>query len=120
MAVVDVSKKCGYSLSVQQTPPNSSSKDEENQPETTRINHYLTQLEATVPYLPTSLRYVVSDGFYSKIKWVEGVTNLKLEAIGKLRRDGREANPLGQIYVILIPMGIQEEEDLVSMVKKLI
>lgn len=25
--------------------------------------------------------------FYSKIKWVNGVTDLKLEAIGKLRRD---------------------------------
>jgi hypothetical protein len=91
MAVVDVNKKRGYSLSVQQTPPNTSSQD--NQPETTRINHYLAQLEATVPYLPTALRYVVSDGFYSKIKWVEGVTNLKLEAIGKLRRDANLRYP---------------------------
>ena len=87
MAVVDVSKKHCYSLSVQQTPPDTSSLNKDNQPQTTRINHYLAQLEATVPYLPNSLRYVVSDGFYSKIKWVEGVTNLKLEAIGKLRRD---------------------------------
>ena len=87
MAVVDVNQKIGYSLSVQQTPANSSSSDQTEQPQTTRINHYLTQLEATVPYLPSSLRYVVSDGFYSKVKWVEGVTNLKLEAIGKLRRD---------------------------------
>jgi DDE superfamily endonuclease len=78
MAVVDVKQKLGYSLSVQQTPANSSSIDKTEQPETTRINHYLTQLEATVPYLPPSLRYVVSDGFYSKVKWVEGVTNLKL------------------------------------------
>jgi DDE superfamily endonuclease len=87
MAVVDVNQKLGYSLSVQQTPANISSPDKREQNETTRINHYLTQLEATVPYLPSSLRYVVADGFYSKVKWVEGVTNLKLEAIGKLRRD---------------------------------
>jgi len=89
MRCVDVSKKHCYSLSVQQTPPQISSleKDKNNQPETTRINYYLAQLKATVPYLPKSLRYVVSDGFYSKIKWVEGVINLKLEAIGKLRRD---------------------------------
>ena len=82
-----MNQKQGYSLSVQQTPPNTSSLGKDNQPETTRIDHYLAQLEATVPYLSDSLRYVVSDGFYSKIKWVEGVTNLKLEVIGKLRRD---------------------------------
>ena len=68
MAVVDVNQKQGYSLSVQQTPANapSSKKEKDNQPETTRINHYLAQLEATVPYLPPSLRYVVSDGFYPR------------------------------------------------------
>ena len=95
MAVIDVNQKQGYSLSVQQTPANapSSKKEKDNPVETTRINHYLAQLEATVPYLPQSLRYVVSDGFYSKIKWVEGVTNLKLEAIGKLRRDANLRYP---------------------------
>jgi hypothetical protein len=87
MAVVDVNHKLGYSLSVQQTPAKIPSPEKREQNETTRINHYLAQLEATVPYLPSSLRYVVADGFYSKVKWVEGVTNLKLEAIGKLRRD---------------------------------
>jgi hypothetical protein len=98
MAVVDVSKKRGYSLSVQQTPTKNLSLEKNEQPETTRINHYLTQLEATVPYLPSSLRYVVSDGFYSKIKWVEGVTNLNLEAIGKLRRDANLRYLNGEEY----------------------
>lgn len=87
MAVVDVRQKTAYSLSVQQTPANSSFSNQSGQPQTTRIDYYLTQLQATVPYLPSSLRYVVSDGFYSKVKWVEGVTDLKLDAIGKLRRD---------------------------------
>ncbi|ELS03176.1 transposase family protein [Xenococcus sp. PCC 7305] len=87
MAVVDVHRKIAYSLSVQQTPAKSPSSDPSQQPETTRINYYLTQLEATVPYLPSSLGYVVTDGFYSKLKWVNGVTDLKLEAISKLRRD---------------------------------
>ena len=100
MAVVDVNQKQGYSLSVQQTPPNASfsKKEKDNQAETTRIHHYLAQLKATVPYLPNSLRYVVSDGFYSKIKWVEGVTNLKLEAIGKLRRDANLRYPNREEY----------------------
>ncbi|MEM9506112.1 MAG: transposase, partial [Cyanobacteria bacterium P01_E01_bin.35] len=87
MAVVDVNHKTAYNLSVQQTPTGYSSSEKTEQLETTRIDHYLGQLEATVPYLPNSLSYVVSDGFYSKAKWVNGVTNFKLEAIGKLRRD---------------------------------
>ncbi|MBE9046478.1 transposase [Pleurocapsales cyanobacterium LEGE 10410] len=87
MAVVDVNHKTAYNLSVQQTPTGYSSGEKSQQNETTRIDHYLSQLEATVPYLPCSLSYVVSDGFYSKAKWVNGVTDLKLEAIGKLRRD---------------------------------
>ena len=87
MRCVDVNQKTAYNLSVQQTPANSSSSEKTEQPETTRIDHYLDQLEATVSDLPSSLRYVVSDGFYSKVKWVNGVIDLKLEAIGKLRRD---------------------------------
>ncbi|WP_342747357.1 transposase [Hydrococcus rivularis] len=92
MAVVDVTNNISYSLSVQQTPvtqlvKTTSSSKKTEQLEMTRINDYLTQLEATCPYLPTSVRHVVTDGFYSKIKWVDGVKQLKLEAIGKLRRD---------------------------------
>lgn len=87
MVVVDVNGKAAYNLSVQQTPANIPSDHKSEQPETTRINYYLGQLEATVPYLPASLRYVVADGFYSKVKWVNGVTALKLDGIGKLRRD---------------------------------
>ncbi len=33
------------------------------------------------------MRYLVGDGFYSKLKWVEGVIALQLEVIGKLRCD---------------------------------
>ena len=81
IAVVDVDTKQGYPLSVQQTPP--------AQPESkkTRVDWYLEQIVATKPYFPKSAQYVVSDGFYSKIKWVDGVTDLGLDAIGKLRCD---------------------------------
>ncbi|MDJ0572374.1 MAG: hypothetical protein QNJ53_25480 [Pleurocapsa sp. MO_192.B19] len=40
----------------------------------------------------------MSDGFYSKIKWVEGVTDLKLEAIGKLRWDANLRYPYQDEY----------------------
>ncbi len=92
MAVVDVSNNIGYTLSVQQTPARQKTQtnaesEKIEQTEITRINYYLEQLKVTRPYLPTSLRYVVADGFYSKFKWIKGVTDLELEAIGKLRRD---------------------------------
>ncbi|MFM6147697.1 MAG: transposase [Dolichospermum sp.] len=81
LAIVDVDAKQGYSLSVQQTPPTKSS------PETNRIDSYLEHLQATYAYLPKLARYVVGDGFYSKIKWVNGVTDLHLDVISKLRCD---------------------------------
>jgi len=81
IAVVNVDSKQGYALSVQQTPPAQTESDK------TRIDWYLEQLAASKPYLPKSVRHVVSDGFYSKIKWVDGVTELGLDAIGKLRCD---------------------------------
>ena len=37
--------------------------------------------------MPKNIRYIVTDGFYSKYKWVNGVVQLKREAIGKLRCD---------------------------------
>ena len=87
MAVVDVSNNIGYTLSVQQTAQTNAESEKTEQTEITRINYYLEQLAATSPYLPSSLRYEVTDWFYSKFKWIKGVTDLELEAIGKLRRD---------------------------------
>jgi hypothetical protein len=80
----DVTQKIGYSLRVQQTPANSLASDKAEQSQTTRINHDRAQLEATIPYLPSSLRYVVTDGFYNKVKWVSGVIDFQLEVIGKI------------------------------------
>jgi hypothetical protein len=75
MAVVDVTNNISYHLSVQQTPATEeittiSNHQKIDIAQITRINYYLAQLEATRPYLPHELRYVVTDGFYSKIKWV--------------------------------------------------
>jgi hypothetical protein len=53
----------------------------------TRIDHYLEQLKATHPYFPTGLKYLSVDGFYSKQKFVDGVIELDLQVIGKLRND---------------------------------
>ncbi|WP_051036494.1 transposase [Pleurocapsa sp. PCC 7327] len=98
MAVVDVTNNIGYSLSVQPTPANqfvktTSSSKKTEQLEMTRINDYLRQLEATRPYLPTSRRYVVTDGFYSKIKWVDGVRNVYL-----LKNSGSHASTYAVLF----------------------
>jgi hypothetical protein len=79
VAVIDVESNQGYSLSVQQTPPSSEKES--------RVDDYLEQLKISCPYFPEQARYVVTDGFYSKKKWVKGVTDLRMEAIGKLRSD---------------------------------
>lgn len=55
--------------------------------EITRIDHYLHHLKTTYPHLPAGLKYWVVDGFYSKKKFVDGVTALNLHLIGKLRSD---------------------------------
>ena len=81
IAVVDVDSKQAYALSVQQTSLTQA------ETEKTRIDQYLEQLAATKPYFPESAQHVVSDGFYSKIKWVDGVTALDLDVVGKLRCD---------------------------------
>lgn len=81
IAVVDVEKSIGYSLSVQQTPAT------ETKGERTRVDVYLDHLRATRAALPAAVRHLVGDGFYSKRKWVDGVLALGLDAIGKLRHD---------------------------------
>ena len=81
ISIVDVEAKQGYTLSVQQTKPT------QTESEKTRIDWYLEQLQVTKPYLPKSAHYVVTDGFYTKIKWVDGVKALNLDVVGKLRCD---------------------------------
>jgi len=44
-------------------------------------------LSALTSYLPEDIRYIATDAFYSKFKWVNGIVGLGLHAIGKLRAD---------------------------------
>lgn len=52
-----------------------------------RIDFYLGHLAYCQAYLPPQIRHVVADAFYSKRKWVDGVTQLNLHVVGKLRCD---------------------------------
>ena len=84
LAWLDITDNCAYGLSVEQTPPTGQSSDLE----ATRIDVYLDQLTRVVSAHDLGyLRYVVSDGYYSKQKFLSGVQGLGLHQIGKLRAD---------------------------------
>jgi DDE superfamily endonuclease len=84
LAWLDITDNCAYGLSVAQTPSTS----EATESEATRIDGYLDQLTHVVSeHRLGHLRYVVTDGYYSKQKFTAGVRALGLEQIGKLRID---------------------------------
>ena len=81
---LDITDNCAYVLSVEQTPPVGPVPDQE----ATRIDIYLDQVTRVVQqYALYPLRYVVTDGYYSKQKFLDGIRALALHQIGKLRRD---------------------------------
>jgi len=80
LAIVDVDYNTAYNLSTRQTPVKPINDE-------TRIDQYIAHLKEDRASLPRSIRYLVADGYYSKIKFIEGVSNLKLKQIGKLRHD---------------------------------
>jgi hypothetical protein len=84
LAWLDITDNCAYCLSVEQTPPSA----ETAAPETTRMDVSLDPLSRVVTTHDLRfLRYVVTDGAYSKQKFVAGVRALELHQIGKLRAD---------------------------------
>jgi hypothetical protein len=84
LAWLDITGNCAYCLRVEQTPPSAETAD----PEATRMDISLDQLRRVVKaHALRFLRYVVTDGAYSKQKFVAGVRALELHQIGKLRAD---------------------------------
>jgi hypothetical protein len=84
LAWLDITENCAYGLSVEQTPPSAETSD----PAATRMDVYLDQLSRVVKAHDLRfLRYVITDGAYSKQKFVTGVRALELHQIGKLRAD---------------------------------
>ena len=53
-----------------------------------RVDAYLAHLNRVIPkHDLTRLRYLTADGYFSKVKFVDGIVALKLDLISKLRRD---------------------------------
>jgi hypothetical protein len=81
---LDVTDNCAYTLSIEQSPPTGPAPDQE----LTRIDISLDQVTRVVQQHALSpRRYVVTDGYYSKQKFLAGVQALGLQQIGQLRRD---------------------------------
>ena len=98
VALVDVDKNTGFTLSVCQTVPKTdtakgkkttatkTNKNAQTEDET-RIDQYLAHLREVHPCLEADETYLAVDGYFSKKKFIDGVANLKLHQIGKLRCD---------------------------------
>lgn len=99
LAVIDVTDNTGYSLSSWQTPPQeeievlvagqwpAQSEGQEDDDELTRVDFYAEHLRRDAAYLPDDVKYLVVDGYYAKIKFVNAVDEVDLDIVGKLRHD---------------------------------
>lgn len=85
ISIVDVEQNQAFALCAEQTAPLPEIKRHEKTH--TRIDFYLAQLQRTAPYFPPTVTYGVFDGFYAKLKFVEGVCTLGYQVISKLRSD---------------------------------
>jgi hypothetical protein len=68
------------------TPSKKSRRKEETEDETL-IDQYLQQLREAHPFLRAGETHIVVDGAFAKKKYVDGVCELGLHVVGKLRRD---------------------------------
>ena len=80
LAVVDIEYNTAYNLSSRQTL-------KLDPPDETRVDWYLSHLKQDRYALPNTVRYLLTDGYYTKKKFTDGVRELDLHQIGKLRHD---------------------------------
>jgi hypothetical protein len=85
LAVVEVTRRCAFTLAVAQTPPGENTPKAEQ--EETRVDFYKQQLRAHRHRLPSRVTYHCVDGYYAKKKYIDEVVCLDLHAITKLRSD---------------------------------
>jgi DDE superfamily endonuclease len=85
LAVVDVTRRCAFTLAVTQTPPGEEAT--KTAQEETRVDFYKQQLHAHRHRLPPSVKYHCVDGYDAKKKYIDEVVGLDLHAITKLRSD---------------------------------
>ena len=101
LAVIDISHNTGYRLSSWQTPPQAeieklvtehasapgNQQPTEEEAEITRMDFYAHHLRRDAAYLPTEVKYLAVDGYYTKVKFIQAVADVGLYVVGKLRHD---------------------------------
>ena len=87
IALVDVEENTAYPLSVRQTAPLPERENDQQGEDENRIDQYLQHLRDLKPYLNADETYLCVDGFFAKKKFIDGVRNLHLHQIGRLRCD---------------------------------
>jgi hypothetical protein len=88
LAVVDVTRRCAFTLAVAQTPPGKAeTKKKNNDEDETRMDFYAQQLHAQRHRLPPGICYHCVDGYFAKQKYMDEVVALHLHPITKLRHD---------------------------------
>ena len=87
LAVVDVTRRCAFTLAVAQTPPGADKAANKQVAEETRIDFYKQQLREQRPRLPECVTYHCVDGYFAKQKYIDEVVALNLHPITKLRCD---------------------------------
>ena len=85
LAVVDVTRRCAFTLAVAQTPPGEEATKATQ--EETRVDFSTQQLPVHRHRLPPSVKYHGVDGYYAKKKSLDAVVRLDLHAITTLRSD---------------------------------
>jgi Transposase DDE domain len=94
LSVIDSQAHTAFTISARQTPPIADIRallhtDPTSEAEENRIDFYLHHLKQDCQYLPLSVRYLLTDGNYTKPRFIDGVVAAGLQQIGKLRHDAR-------------------------------
>jgi hypothetical protein len=87
LAVVEVTRRCAFTLAVAQTPPGEDEATSAPAEDETRVDFYKQQLRDQRQRLPPSVNYPCGDGYCAKKKYLDEVVALKLHPITKLRHD---------------------------------
>ncbi len=87
LAVVDVTRRCAFTVACAQTPPGDAAAARAPHEEETRIDFYKQQLRDERHRLPQSVKYHCVDGYFAKKKYMDEVVSLELHPITKLRCD---------------------------------
>jgi hypothetical protein len=87
LAVVDVSRRCAFTLAVAQTPPGKTDGKKGKREDESRMDFSQHQLRDPRHRFPSAIRYHGVEGSFAKQKYIEEVVALPLHPLPKLRHD---------------------------------